>query len=135
MMLQSIDKNIKLFFYLVVFILLSTQITKNKNTKNNFTIKLKNIIVTGLSDENNYKVYQSLTFLLEKNIFFVSKNDFKEALNKNNLVDNFYIRKIYPNLIKIKIKQTDLLAITSHNSKKYYYEILSENNNTPSAHH
>ncbi len=119
-MLQSIDKKIKLFFYLIVFIFLSTQITKNKKIDNNFTIKLNNIIVTGLSDENNNEVYQSLSFLLKENIFFMDKNDFQEILSENNLVENFYIKKIYPNLIKIKIKQTDLLATTNHNSKKFY---------------
>ena len=30
------------------------------------------------------------------------------------------LKKIYPNLIKIKIKQADLLAITNQSSKKFY---------------
>ena len=41
-------------------------------------------------------------------------------MRKNNLIDYFYVRKIYPNLIQVKIKQTDLLAITNHNNKKFY---------------
>ena len=61
-MLRLIDKKSKLFFYLILFILLSTQITKNKNTKKNFITNLKNIEIVGLSDENNYKIYESLKF-------------------------------------------------------------------------
>ena len=119
-MLQLIDRKLKIFFYLILFILLSTQITKNKNIKINFNTNLNNIEVIGLSDENNLKVYQSLKFLLTKNIFLVNKNDFQNILKKNNLVESFYIKKIYPNLIKIKIKQTKLLAITNKKGKKFF---------------
>ena len=120
MMLQLIDRKLKIFFYLILFILLSTQITKNKDIKINFNTNLNNIEVIGLSDENNLKVYQSLKFLLTKNIFLVNKNDFQSILKKNNLVESFYIKKIYPNLIKIKIKQTKLLAITNKKGKKFF---------------
>ncbi len=119
-MLQLIDKKLKIFFYLILFLLLSTQITKDKDIGNNFITNLNDIDVIGLSDENNLKVYQSLKFLLTKNIFFINKNEFKNILKKNNLVEYFYIKKIYPNLIKIKIKQTKLLAITNKKGKKFF---------------
>ena len=74
----------------------------------------------GLSDENNLKVYESLKFLLTENILFINKKDFQNILTKNNLIDSFYVKKIYPNLIKVKIKKTDLLAITNKKNKKFY---------------
>ena len=120
MMLQLIDRKLKIFFYLILFFLLSTQITKNKDIEINFITNLNNIEVIGLSDENNLKVYQSLNFLLTKSIFFINKNEFKNILRKNNLIESFYIKKIYPNLIKIKIKQTKLLAITNKKGKKFF---------------
>ena len=119
-MLQLIDKKLKIFFYLILFLLLSTQITKDKDIGNNFITNLNNLEVLGLSEENNLKVHQSLKFLLTKNIFFINKNEFKNILKKNNLVEYFYIKKIYPNLIKIKIKQTKLLAITNKKGKKFF---------------
>ena len=120
MMPQSIDRKLRLFFYLILFLLLSTQITKNKNIKSNITTKLNNIEVIGLSDENNLKVHESLKFLLTENIFFINRKDFQNILTKNNLIDSFYVKKIYPNLIKVKIKKTDLLAITNKKNKKFY---------------
>ncbi len=119
-MLQLIDRKKKIFFYLILFLLLSTQITKDKDIEINFITNLNNIEVIGLSDENNLKVYQSLNFLLTKSIFFINKNEFKNILRKNNLIESFYIKKIYPNLIKIKIKQTKLLAITNKKGKKFF---------------
>ena len=100
--------------------MLSTQITKDKDIEISFITNLNNLDVLGLSEENNMKVYQSLKFLLTKNIFFINKNEFENILKKNNLVESFYIKKIYPNLIKIKIEQTKLLAITNKNGKKFF---------------
>jgi len=117
---RSIDKKLRLFFYLILFLLLSTQIAKNKNIKSNVNNKLNSIEVIGLSAENNLKVYEGLKFLLTENIFFINKKELQNILRKNNLIDYFYVRKIYPNLIQVKIKQTDLLAITNKNNKKFY---------------
>ena len=119
-MLQLIDRKLKIFFYLILFLLLSTQITKKKDIEISFITNLNNLEVIGLSEKNNIKIYQSLKFLLTKNIFFINKKEFENILKKNNLVESFYIKKIYPNLIKIKIKQTKLLAITNKNGKKFF---------------
>ena len=119
-MLQLIDRKLKIFFYLILFLLLSTQITKDKDIEISFITNLNNLEVIGLSEKNNHKVYQSLKFLLTKNIFFINKNEFENILKKNNLVESFYIKKIYPNLIKIKIEQTKLLSITNKNGKKFF---------------
>ena len=120
MMHRSIDRKLRLFFYLILFLLLSTQIAKNKNIKSNTNNKLNSIEVIGLSEENNLKVYEGLKFLLTENIFFINKKELQNILRKNNLIDYFYVRKIYPNLIQVKIKQADLLAITNQNNKKFY---------------
>ena len=120
MMPQSIDRKLRLFFYLILFLLLSTQISKNKNIKSNINNKLNSVEVIGLSEENNLKVYEGLKFLLTESIFFINKKELQNILRKNNLIDYFYVRKIYPNLIQVKIKQTDLLAITNQNNKKFY---------------
>ena len=101
-MLQLIDKKKKLFFYLILFILLSTQITINQKDQKNSIIKLKQIEVFGLSDKNNIKISESLNSFLFKNIFLINKNDFYEILEKNNLIESFYVKKFYPN-IKVRI--------------------------------
>ena len=120
MMHRSIDRKLRLFLYLILFLLLSTQIAKNKNIKSKISNKLNSIEVIGLSEKNNIKVYENLKYLLSKNIFFINKKELENILRKNNLIHYFYVKKIYPNLIQVKIKQTDLLAITNQNNKKFY---------------
>ncbi len=119
-MLLLTDRKVKLFFYIILFILLSTQITKNQNIIKHSTTTVNYIEVTGMSYENNLKVSESLNSLLLQNIFFINKNDINNILKDNNLIESFYIKKFYPNEIKINIKQADLLAITNQNGKKFY---------------
>ena len=119
-MLLLTDRKGKLFFYLILFILLSTQITKNQNIIKHSTTTVNYIEVIGMSYENNLKVSESLNSLLFQNIFFINKSDFNNILKENNLIESFYIKKFYPNEIKINIKQADLLAITNQNGKKFY---------------
>ena len=114
------DRKGKLLFYIILFILLSTQITKNQKTIKNSTTAVNYIEVVGMSYDNNLQVSKSLNSLLFQNIFFINKNDFRNILNENNLIESFYIKKFYPNEIKINIKQADLLAITNQNGKKFY---------------
>ena len=105
-MLPLIDKK-KLFFYLIIFILLSTQIGKNEFYKKKNDYKVNQIKVYGLSIEENLKVSENLNFLLFKNIFFLDKDIFFDVLLKNNLIENFSIKKIYPNIISVDIKKTE----------------------------
>ena len=119
-MLLLTDRKGKLLFYLILFILLSTQITKNQNIIKHSTTTVNYIEVIGMSYENNLKVSESLNSLLFQNIFFINKSDFHNILKENNLIESFYIKKFYPNEIKIDIKQADLLAITNKNGKKFY---------------
>ena len=132
---QLTDKKKKLFFYLIIFILLSTQIAKKQYIEKKSQTRLNHIEVLGLSIEKNIKVSKSLNSLLFKNILFLNKDNFYNILNKNNLIESFSIKKFYPNLIKVNIKKTDFLAVTTKNNKKYYIGsngkliAISENNN------
>ena len=55
-----------------------------------------------------------------KNIFFLDKDIFFDVLLKNNLIENFSIKKIYPNIISVDIKKTEFVGITKIKNKKYY---------------
>ena len=94
-MLLLTDRKVKLFFYLILFILLSTQITKNQKIIKYSTTSVNYIEVTGMSYENNLKVSESLNSLLFQSIFFMNKGDFNNILKDNNLIESFYIKRFY----------------------------------------
>tara|TARA_Y100000741_G_scaffold340648_1_gene302378 strand:+ start:578 stop:1276 length:699 start_codon:yes stop_codon:yes gene_type:complete len=120
MMLQLKDKRKKLFFYLILFFFLSTQINKHQTVEGSFNTKIKEIEVFGLSKNKNLQVVNSLNSLFLQNILFIKKKSFLEILNKNNLIESFKIKKIYPSKIRVEIKKTSFLAITNKNNNKYY---------------
>lgn len=118
-MLQSTGNKKKLLFYFLLFILLSTQISKNKNNNKSLGI-INQIEVSGLSEENNLKITKSLNSILFQNIFFINKHVLLKILEKNNLIESFSIKKFYPNILKVYIKRTNFLAVTNQNNKKFY---------------
>ena len=117
-MLQLKDKKKKLFFYLFLLMLLSTINVSFNKTQNYSIIAIKKINVSGLSDLNNLKVEKSLSSLLLKNIFFIKKKKLAEILDKNNLIESFHIRKVYPDILSVKINKADFLAIVNQGTNK-----------------
>ena len=107
-MVQSNGKK-KLFLYFIIFILLSTISNKSINNQDISFFVISNINVSGLSSKNNLKVKNDLSKILLKNIFLINKDSFIKILSKNNLIESFKIKKIYPNSIEIDLKETNLV--------------------------
>jgi len=119
-MLQLIDKKNRVFLYFVILILLSSINNKDFLNDKRSILLINNINVTGLSNEENIKVAQSLSSFLNKNIFFINKEDIKKILLRNNLIELFNVKKKYPNSINIDVKKTDFLAITLKNNQSFF---------------
>ena len=120
-MLQSIDKKKKLFIYLFLLVFLTT--TNNLSLSNSGYLKLKinQIKVYGLNDEDNFNISEEFNRLIsQKNLFFINKDYFVNVLEKNNLVHSFKVRKIYPNSIEVQIQKTKFLAVTNYNENFFF---------------
>ena len=103
-----------------MFILLSTINNKlNSGQKISFS-KINSIEVSGLSNVNNFKVSEDLNTILYENIFLINKENFNKILSKNNLIESFYVKKIYPNLVHVKLKKTNFIGITIKNNQNFY---------------
>ena len=118
-MLQSINKK-KIYFYLVSFLFISTIFNNNliSNLKNVF--KIREVEVENVKKEINENILSNTSFLKGENIFFVNKNFLIERLDKLKFIENISIKKKYPSIINIQAKETDLIAITYFNQKKYF---------------
>ena len=120
-MLQQIDKKLKLFIYFFLLLLLTTFNNLSLSNSEYLKLKIKLINVSGLNSENNLKISEEFNKLIhQKNIFFINKNYFIKILEKNNLIHSFKVKKIYPNSLEVKVKRTELLAITNHNKNKFF---------------
>ena len=122
----------KIYFYLVSFIFIST--LSNDNLINNLknTFKIREVKIENTKIEIYDTILSNTNFLIGKNIFFINKNFLFERLNKLNFIESIRIKKKYPSTINIETKETNLLAITYLEQKKYFVGqngnfILAEN--------
>ena len=121
---QYINRN-KIYFYFLLFLLLSTisNQTLLSNFEQNFLIK--NIVIKLDKPELNSRVSIKLSYLNDKNIFFIDKKNILKNLEKVNYLENIKIKKSYPSTIIVSANKTNLIATTFINQKKYY---VGENN-------
>ena len=120
-MLQKTDKKKYIFFYFIIFLILSS--IHNSNFKNyNFFI-VKKIEVVGLDKSNNYLLEKRLVDLIGSNIFAIKRESF-EFFDTINLIKNFNVKKIYPNQIKVYLQSAEAVSII-----KYLNELFVLGNN------
>ena len=108
-------KGKKILFYLFLLLIVGS-INNNSLSKIQFE-KIKNIKISGLSENENTKLLDNIKKLNFKNIFLIKRNQISEIINSNNLIENYEIFKKYPNSINIKIEKTNFLAKISRNGK------------------
>ena len=117
---QKIDKKNKVYIYLFIFFLLSTLNNKQFFESNLFKFNIDHIKVSGLSEKKNIQISDEIKNILVENIFFIKKEIFLEILKRNNLINSFEIKKIYPNTIEIKLKKTEFLGITNVDGNLFF---------------
>tara|TARA_B100000959_G_scaffold70990_1_gene75255 strand:- start:1252 stop:1941 length:690 start_codon:yes stop_codon:yes gene_type:complete len=118
---QLIDKKKKLFIYLFLMIFLTTINNLSLSNSGYLKLKINQIKVYGLNDEDNFNISEEFNRLIsQKNLFFINKDYFVNVLEKNNLVHSFKVRKIYPNSIEVQIQKTKFLAVTNYNEKNFF---------------
>ena len=110
---QRKSKKILIYFFLL-FLIGSI----NNHQLNNVSFyKINNIEVIGLNEKENKDIFRKIQNLDSKNIFFIDKDNYKDVLNSNPLVESYYVKKKYPSSIRIETQRTEFLAIINYNGK------------------
>ncbi len=116
--MMHLRKGNKIFIYFFLLLLLGS--INNNDIKNFNFIKIKKINISGLDEENNLIILKQLQHLNLENIFLTNINKIKYIFEKNSLIENYEINKIYPFTLDIKIKKTNFLAQIRDNDKLYF---------------
>ena len=124
MMLQLIDRG-KIYLYLVLLLILfSIHNINSTNFINNF-FKIKKIILKSSIEENiNQEISASLDQFYNFNIFSINPIEIRAILDNFNIISEYKIKKEYPSIIKIELKETNILAYYFNDNQKIY---LGEN--------
>ena len=128
---RSIDKKIKITFYIFLILFLSTfnNINIHELKKNFFLIE--NIKITGLNEKLTLDVNSKLEKYLSSNLLSLNKEFIQNDINEFPFIEGYTIFKKYPSQIILNIKETELIAKTFDNNKIQYIgfngKIIGEN--------
>ncbi len=111
------QKSKKILIYLLIFLILGS-INNTTLTKIRFD-RIKSIQISGLNQNQNTNLLESIKELNLKNIFFLNGNEISKIISSNSLVENYEIFKKYPFALDIKIERTDFLAKINNNGKTF----------------
>ena len=120
-MLQKIDKKNYIFFYLIIFLILSS--IHNSNFRYNNFFSVKKIDVIGLNKSNSLLLEKKLVNFIGYNIFTLERESFK-FINSINFIKDYNVRKIYPNQIKVYLEPVKAISVVKHFNK---LEVLGNN--------
>ena len=108
-------KGKKILIYLFLFLIVGS-INNTVLTNIRFDT-IKSIQISGLNQNQNTNLLESIKELNLKNIFFLNGNEISKIISSNSLVENYEIFKKYPYALDIKIERTDFLAKINNNGK------------------
>ena len=92
MHLQEGKKN-KIFFFIFLLVFFSSINNKLFLEKKHSMLKINEIKISGLTDEEKIKLTQEFKTIFLENIFLISQKNFTNILNKNNLIQSFSVKK------------------------------------------
>ncbi len=110
-----IDKKIKIYFYLVLFLLFSTFYNSNLALYLNTKFKINKI-----ENKNSNMEISDLNYLLNNNIFSVDKKLLSDKLKDNTILRSYEIKKIYPDTLKINLVKSNPIAKIIQNGSFTY---------------
>ncbi len=98
-----------------------------KNKFNSF-FSIKKIDITETKFTKKDVLENKLESLRNKNLIFVKKKDFTEILKDLYFIKEIEIKKIYPNKIKIIVKEVEPIAYFIDNKKKISFNNRKKKN-------
>ena len=108
-------KGKKILIYFFLFLIVGS--INNTTFKKIQLEKIKNIEISGLNQNQNINLLESILELNLKNIFFLNGKEISKIIDSNTLVENFEIFKKYPYDLDINIERTSFLGKINNNGK------------------
>jgi len=122
------NKKIKILFYILVFIFLSTiSFFEGSNIfDSKVFFQLNEIEILGYKKVDHTAMQRKLNGLIGQNLLLIKRKDIEDIINENKLISEFTIQKKYPNTVNINLKEVNFVAKVFKDKKKYF---LADNDN------
>ena len=109
---------IRVIISLALLMLLSTITTQQKIIISKFNLKEIDIENNLLLKEKD--IQKILTPIYNKNLLLLKNREIETILMQNTFIESFYIKKKYPNTLKIKIFEKKPIAVLFNKKDKFY---------------
>ena len=116
---QQIDKKHRYILLAILFLFLTTISNLKFNKSINNLLSVKDLEVVGLSNDHNQIIKDSISFVVNQDIYFLSKNYVTKTLDEYKFLESYDVFKVFPSKLIINLKQTTLLASTIQDNKKF----------------
>ncbi len=110
----------RVLFASIILIFLSTYTSKINNSLDR-NIKIEKITIENNKILDDQTIKKKISFLYQENLFFLNNKKIISKLQELDFIDSIEIKKIYPNQIKVKIFEKQLIAIIQNKKEKNYY--------------
>ena len=119
-MLKITNKKSNIYFYIFLFILLTTFNNFKVSKKFKTFFEIKTLSVYGINENLTNKIYDDLSFLLDQNLLFIDKKKILNVIKSNDYIENYVVLKKYPSELEVYANHTELLGQTFIEGEKYY---------------
>ena len=119
-MLKITNKKSNIYFYIFLFILLTTFNNFKISDKFETFFGIKTVSIYGINENFTNKIYNDLNYLLYQNLLFIEKKKISNIMNNNDFIENYIVLKKYPSELEIYANPTELLGQTFIEGEKYY---------------
>ncbi len=99
------------FLWLFLLIVLTTYNFDSRENLFSSFFKIKKIEIEGIQNSDRKEIEEKFNPLKEKNIIFTNQKQFRKLINNLELVKEIKVKKIYPDKIKITIKEFKIIGI------------------------
>ena len=99
------------FLWLFLLVVLTTYNFDSKENLVSSFFKIKKIEIEGIQNSDRKEIEEKFNPLKEKNIIFTNQKQFRKLIDNLELVKEIKVKKIYPDKIKITIKEFKIIGI------------------------
>ena len=110
----------KSYFSLILIFLLFTTYSPKFNLSTFSLINIKKVIIENNDLIKEETIKKKINYLYKENLFFFNEKDLEKKLVEENFLESFVIKKIYPNTLKIIVKEKIPVAILQYKKNKFY---------------
>jgi cell division septal protein FtsQ len=112
--------SLKIYFLIFIFLIFSTYNPRYNKESVSILFPIKEILIENSVVTNLSELKYDLSFLINTNLFFLSKEKILTIINKYDFISNFQLKKKYPNTLKIFIVEKTPVATQIIDKKKFY---------------